>query len=374
MKTVLLSVFFSFTSCIVLSQVGIFVNDFKKVDSLLNIVYVKDEPGASIAIIQQGKIVFRKSYGVTNIYTGEEITSSTNFNIASLTKQFTALSVLQLAEKNKLSLTDKLSRFFPEMNKKVADVITVKELLTHSSGIIDHYDYTDTKQIHHAHNKNVFDAIKNLDSTYFIPGTQFRYSNTAYCLLALIIERISGMSYNAYLEKNIFQPAGMKHTTVWSEDSKIISTATGYDWDSSQNRFQKSGADEHIFFSTEGDGGIYTSVNDYLKWFIALQSTKIFSKSIVDSARALQFVIDKEKKLGYGCGWFIDESTAVKYVYHSGSNGGFRTFTFTIPQQNYLVVIFSNRSDIDLEELVLKINSILTPAGKPFTKIEVLTS
>ncbi|HXL58057.1 MAG TPA: serine hydrolase domain-containing protein, partial [Chitinophagaceae bacterium] len=273
-----------------------------------------------------------------------------------------------------LSLTDKLSRFFPEMNKKVAGVITVKQLLTHSSGIIDHYDHTDTKQMQHAHNGDVFNAIKNLDSTYFIPGTQFRYSNTAYCLLALIIERVSGISYNTYLEKNIFQPVGMKHTIVWNEHSKIISTATGYEWDSAQNRFEKSGADEHIFFSTEGDGGIYTSVEDYLKWFTALQSTKVFSKSIIDTARSLQFAFDKEKKLGYGCGWFIDESNALKYVYHSGSNAGFRTFSFTIPQQNYLVVIFSNRADIDLEELVLKINSILRPADKPFTKIEVLTS
>jgi D-alanyl-D-alanine carboxypeptidase len=85
-------------------------------------------------------------------------------------------------------------------------------------------------------------------------------------------------------------------------------------------------------------------------------------------------VIDKEKKLGYGCGWFIDESNGLRYIYHSGSNRGFRTFSFTIPDKNYLVLIFSNRTDIDLEEIVLKINQILGSTDKPFTKIEVLTS
>jgi len=371
MKNTILSAILLFISCLGLSQV---TNDLKKVDSLLSTIYLTDEPGASIAILQQSKIVLKKSYGVANIDAKEKITSSTNFNIASLTKQFTALAVLQLAEKNKLSLDDKLSRFFPEMNKKVADVVTIKELLTHSSGIIDHYDYVNTNHMHHAHNKDVFDAIKNIDSTYFVPGTQFMYSNTAYCLLALIIEKLSGLSYSTYLEKNVFQPVGMNHTSVWNEHSTIISPATGYEWDSIQNRFQESGADEHMFFSTEGDGGIYTSVNDYLEWFTALQSPKIFSKSIIDKARSLQYVIDKEKKLGYGCGWFIDESNALKYVYHSGSNGGFRTFSFTIPDKNYLILIFSNRTDIDPEELVLKINQILGPTDKPFTKIEVLTS
>jgi len=178
--------------------------------------------------------------------------------------------------------------------------------------------------------------------------------------------------YGTIDELNSF--IGLVNDHISDEHSKIILPATGYEWDSLQNKFRQSGALEHIFFSTEGDGGIYTSIDDYLKWFNALGATKIFSGSIIDAARTLQYVIDKERKLGYGCGWFIDESNTFKYVYHSGSNGGFRTFSFTIPKQNYAVVIFSNRADIDLEELVLKINRMLQPADQPFTKIEVLTS
>jgi len=374
-----MKIFFLFVSILIssipaLAQENLFMNNTKKVDSLLKSVYADDLPGASIAIVQHGKVIFKNSYGAREINSKEKISSSTNFNIASLTKQFTAMAILQLAEKNKLSLSDKLSRFFPEMNPKVADVITIKQLLTHSSGIPDHYDYTNTKNLRHAHDRDVFHAIKNADSTYFKPGSKFRYSNTAFCLLALIIEKTSGLPYAEYLQKNIFFPAGMKHSTVWNENTSIFQPAAGYEFDKTENKFRKSQAEENMFFSTEGDGGIYTSVDEYLKWFNALQSGKVFSKKITDEARSIEFAIDENKKLGYGYGWFIDSNDVSKKVYHSGSNGGFRSFSFTIPTQNILIVIFSNRADIDLEALVLKITHLLMPADKSFTKIEKLTS
>lgn len=374
MKIVLLFISILISSVPLFAQQNLFMNNTKKVDSLLKSVYADDLPGASVAIVHDGKVIFKSSYGVTQINSSEKISSSTNFNIASLTKQFTAMAILQLAEKNKLSLSDKLSRFFPEMNPKLADTITIKQLLTHSSGIPDHYGYTHTKDLHHVHDSDVLDAIKNADSTDFIPGSRFRYSNTAFCLLALVIEKTSGLPYAAYLQKNIFLPAGMKHSTVWNEYAPVFHPASGYEYDTTENKFRKSQGEENIFFSTEGDGGIYTSVDDYLKWFNALQSGKVFSKNITDEARSIQFAIDENKKLGYGYGWFIDSSDLSKKVYHSGSNGGFRSFSFTIPTQNTLIVIFSNRADIDLEALVLKITHLLIPADKPFTKIENLTS
>jgi CubicO group peptidase (beta-lactamase class C family) len=148
---------------------------------------------------------------------------------------------------------------------------------------------------------------------------------------------------------------------VWNEKATIEHVATGYEFDSATNGFKKSGADENIFFSTEGDGGIYTSVNDYLKWFAALQSGKIFSKEIIQQARSPQFSIDKEKHLSYGYGWFVDDSSTPRKVYHSGSNGGFRAYSFSIPEKNFLIVIFSNRDDVELEKLIKKIYTIISP-------------
>ena len=333
----------------------------RQVDSLLQTIYRTDAPGISISIIKDGSRIFENSYGLADLKTKKRLDSNTSFNIGSLTKQFTAFAILQLAEKKKLTLDDHISKFFPTLNKKVAETITVKELLTHSSGIIDHYELTATKNLPHAHIHDVLDAIQNTDSTYFMPGSYFRYSNTAYCLLSLIIEKISAMSYAEYLRKNIFVPLGMKQTVVWNEKEDIKNEASGYELDSTTNEFRKSGADENIFFSTEGDGGIYTSVSDYLKWFSALQSGKIFEKEMIRLARSPIFPIEDENHLSYGYGWFIDESSVPVKVYHSGSNGGFRAYSFSVPEKNFLIVIFSNRDDVDLEKLIKKIYTIIAP-------------
>jgi D-alanyl-D-alanine carboxypeptidase len=332
-----------------------------QIDSLLKTIYKTDAPGISISIIRNEKLIFKNGYGIADLETKTDLNSKTNFNIGSLTKQFTALAILQLAESKKLSLDDHLNKFFPGLDKKVAEAVTVKELLTHSSGIIDHYDLTNTKNMKHAHINDVLNAIKNTDSTYFPPGSHFRYSNTAYCLLSLIIEKISRVSYAQYLKKNIFMPLEMKKTVVWSEQENIESEASGYEFDSAANSFKKSGANENIFFSTEGDGGIYTSVDDYMKWFSALQSAKILQREMIRQARSSQFLIDKEKHLSYGYGWFVDESSMPAKVYHSGSNGGFRAYSFSIPEKNFLIVIFSNRDDVDLEKLIKKIYTIIAP-------------
>ena len=333
----------------------------RAIDSLFRTVYRNDEPGASIVIVQKGKPILKNSYGIANVETRQKITSATNFNVGSLTKQFTAMAILQLVEKKKISLDDKVSKFFPEMNKKIGDDITVEEMLTHSSGLVEHYDLTDTKNMKHAHNADVLNAIKNVDSTYFSPGSDFRYSNTAYCLLALMVEKVSGMPYSAYLKRNIFQPLGMRSSTVWSENEKIANKATGYEYDDTTKTFKRSDAKENIFFSTEGDGGIYTSIDEYLKWLNALQTAKTVSRENVNLARSPHFPIDKEKKLSYGYGWFVDESSSPRIVYHTGSNGGFRTYTYTIPDDGYVIVIFSNRTGVDLQNLILEINKILRP-------------
>lgn len=344
------------------------------VDSLLNTMYNNQQPGIAIGIVQNGKTIFTGGYGVKDVTTKQLIQASTNFNIASLTKQFTAMAVLQLAQQGKIKLNDSPGKYLPSLNKNVANKITIRQLLTHSSGLIDHYSYVKSNGLQHAHNIDVFKAIENIDSTYFTPGTQFRYSNTAFCTLALIIEKVSGTTYNNYMQQHIFIPAGMNHTAIWNEHTQVYQPATGYTLDSVTNKFIKSQAEEHVFFSTEGDGGVYTSVDDYIRWFNALQGGNIFNAAIVQQARSIEFAIDKTKQLGYGFGWFIDGGSGPVKVYHSGDNSGFRTFTFSIPSQNFLIVVFANRDDINIEELVQKIYSLLMPGAKPFTKVEELTS
>lgn len=348
------------------------MQQIKEVDSLLHTIYSAKLPGAAIGVVNEGKVIYKKGFGISNIDKPEKITSATDFNIASLTKQFTAMAILQLLEKKQLSLSDNLAHFFPSLHPVISEKITVRQLLTHSSGIPDHYSLTDTKNLKHAYDADVLRALGKADSTYFTPGLKFQYSNTAYCLLAMIIEKISGISFAEYLEKNIFQTANMLHSKIWNEHAKISNAAIGYHADSSGN-FIKSQAEENIFFSTEGDGGIYTSVDDYINWFRALQTGRVASQKSIEEARSIQFPF-KNKNCGYGFGWFIDSSNGFKKVYHSGSNGGFRTYSFTIPSRDFLIVIFSNRDDVELEKLVLQMCKILLPGVAPFTPEEHLTS
>ncbi len=357
---------------IIASQYSFSQKANKRIDSLLNSIYKSNEPGIAIAIQQNAKVIFEKGYGLANIQTKEKNDVISNFNIGSLTKQFTAFGILQLAAANLLSLDDTLIKFFPQFNKKVGSIITIRQLLTHSSGIIDHYAFVDTNIVKHATNKDVLNAVKNIDSTYFTPGTKYRYSNTAYCLLALIIEKVSGLVYRYYIKENIFVPLEMNHSQVLKMYNPIDNRVLGYD--TSQNVFKRLDADDAIFFSTEGDGGIYTSVTDYLKWFNSLQSGSLLSMPWIEKARSAEFPVDEKNKLSYGFGWFINEQNNFREVYHTGSNGGFRAIAFSIPSKNYLIVIFSNRTGIDLENIVQEINKILGVAGEFYTKIDALES
>jgi D-alanyl-D-alanine carboxypeptidase len=344
----------------------------RKIDSLLSSIYKSNEPGIAIAIQQNRKIIFEKAYGLANLETKEKISPVSNFNIGSLTKQFTAFGILQLAAANKLSLDDTLIKFFPQFNKKAGGRITIRQLLTHSSGIIDHYAFADTNIVKHATDKDVLNAVKNIDSTYFPPGTKYRYSNTAYCLLALIIEKVSGLSYPYYIKENIFLPLQMNHSQVLKINNPIDNRVLGYD--TLKNGFKRLDVNDAIFFSTEGDGGIYTSVTDYLKWINSLQSASLLEDEWIEKARSAQFPVDEKNKLSYGFGWFINEQNEFKEVYHTGSNGGFRAISFTIPSKNYLLIILSNRTGVDLESMVEEINKILRVGGKSYTKIDALES
>lgn len=346
----------------------------EQLDTLLQQYYKADEPGAAVAVIQKGKIVFEKCYGLANLGSNSPITPTTNFNIASITKQFTALAILQLAEKHSLSLDDRLSKYFPQLHPAVGNRVTIRHLLTHASGIKDHYPLVDTKTIRHATDQDVLKAVEKMDSLYFTPATGYRYSNTAYCLLSLIIEKVSGMSYTDYITKNIFGPLDMSASTVLNVGKPIHNRATGYAYDADKKQFRQSDADESVFFSTQGDGGIYTSLRDYVKWFRGLQKGKLLPSKTIRQARHIQNPIDSAHQLGYGFGWFIGAQEKPEVVYHTGSNGGFRAIVVTIPADDYAVIIFSNRTGIDLEKLAIEINRIFHQENKSFQSIESLIS
>lgn len=343
-----------------------------RLDSLMSAIYPIDKPGAAVAIVKNGKVIFKKGYGIADLDSKTINTPSTSFNIGSMTKQFTAYCILELQSQKKLSLDDKLIKFFPGFSPKVANAITIRNLLTHSSGIIDYYDYVDKKRYAEFWDKDILPAIKSIDSVYFPAGSKYRYSNTAYCLLSLIIEMVSGRPFPEFVRDNIFKPLKMEKSGVIHPDFKISNRAIGYEFEN--DSFKISDAKQSLFFSTMGDGGIYTSIDDYLKWIMAMQSGKMLYPHLIKEAQSPQFLIDSSKNISYGFGWFIAGFGDEKLIYHPGSNGGFRTIVFMKPSQKYSVVIFSNRGGIDLEDLVHQVNKIYEINDKPYVKPDSLNS
>ncbi len=344
------------------------------IDSLMKKYYTSNLPGAVIAVQQHQKTIFKKGYGLADLQTGMSITPDDNFNIGSLTKQFTAYALLDLCFKGKLSLADTIGKFFT-LPPAVASV-KISELLSHSSGIPDHYGFTDTSIVKHATDKDVLKALQNSDTLYFIPGTRYRYSNTAYCLLGMLIEKISGMSYPDFLKANVFGPLGIPDASVFKMDQHISRRVIGYERGTNGN-FIKSDAEESIFFSTEADGGIYISMNNYMKWCRTIENGKLSGTPMIKYAWQRHTPVQPASGLWYGCGWFIQESKDSLYpkkLYHTGFNGGFRTVVFMIPALDYCISIFSNRSDIDLEDLVSRINHMLHMPDNSFIKSGPLES
>lgn len=347
-------------------------NERARTDSVMSSIYQSGYPGAAIVVVKDGSVAFEKGYGLADLDSKAPITPSTNFNICSMTKQFTAYAILQLQREGKLSLDDKLSRFFPDFAPGVASTVSVRQLLTHSSGIMDHYSYVDRAQYKEFWDKDVLTALRSVDSVYFPPGSRYRYSNTAFCLLSLIIEKLSGEAYPAYICNHVFTPLNMMRSNVIQPDFKISDRAFGYE--RKEDTFRISDAKESLFFSTMGDGGVYTSIDEYLRWITAIQQKCVLDPDLVKEAQSAQFPIDTARNLSYGFGWFVAGRGDSKLVYHTGSNGGFRTIVLTKPSAKYAVVMFSNQSSVDLEDLVRVINRIYAIDDKAFVKLETLIS
>ncbi|MGE5315192.1 MAG: serine hydrolase domain-containing protein, partial [Acidobacteriota bacterium] len=170
----------------------------------------------------------------------------------------------------------------------------------------------------------------------------------------------------------IFSPLRMTRSDVIRPGFAVAERAFGYEFE--KDSFRIADAKESLFFSTQGDGGIYTSIDDYLKWLRAIELGKGLDPALVKKAQSPEFPIDTARHLFYGYGWFTAGSGADRVIYHTGSNGGFRTIVFMKPSARYSVVIFSNRTGIDLEQLIRNINAITGVDDQALVRLDSLIS
>ncbi len=328
----------------------------ERLDSVMRAHNLPTTPGAALLVVVDGKTIFKKGYGLANNETKAGITPETNFRMASVTKQFTAMGILLLEKDGKLSLDAPLTTFFPDFNLHVGRQVRIRHLLTHSSGIPDYEAVMNPQQHEQLLDTDVLMLIKNRDSLYFEPGTQFRYSNSAYCLLALVIEQVSGKSFASFLKQRIFHPLHMTQSTVYEAGKPIPNRAMGYK--KQDNSFVFS--DQSVTSATKGDGGVYMSLADYQKWTDALRMGTLLdlTKVLTRTGKA----IPQTRGSYYGAGWFYQQPDK-PILFHSGSTCGFNNYVVSIPSKRFLMACFSNKADNKANASAIM--KILVDAGYP---------
>ena len=316
-----------------------------RIDALFASFDHPNAPGATVMVVRDGKPIFAKGYGLANLDTKSPCTTNTNFRLASVTKQFTAMAIMILAERNQLSLGESLTAFFPEF-PAYGKAITVRHLLTHTSGLIDYEDVIPEGTTIPVLDQDVLRLLMKQDKTNFTPGSQYRYSNSAYALLALIVEVRSGQTFARFLKENIFEPLKMTSTLAYEEGfSSVPNRAFGHTLKS--NRWLRT--DQSLTSAVLGDGGVYSSVTDLARWDQALYKSKLVSEPMLRVAFSPLTPTDKPGR-SYGFGWYITEYRGVKEIYHSGETIGFRTRLIRYPEKNFTIIILANRSDTKLDD------------------------
>jgi len=312
----------------------------QKLDAYLLAAHKENRFNGNALIAQQGKILLRKSYGYKNFAAHVLDDSNTIFQIGSITKQFTATIILRLQEEGKLSVRDKLDEYFPQF--KYAGEITIENLLTHTSGI---YNYTndidegDSAIVCNPVAKQLVLDIMFKHKLDFKPGTQFRYDNSGYYLLGLIIGKVTGKSYEQNMRDIIFKPLQMNHSLFDFKHSADTNIATGYQTlnDSIQKEASAWRWDSTVSYAA---GGIWSTTGDMYKWALAIAKKKILS---ADSWKTMLTPhLDK-----YGYGVFIDSLFGKRTISHGGGIPGFIAYLDYYPAEDVTIILLNNKGWFD---------------------------
>ncbi len=304
-------------------------------------------PGLAVMAVKNGEVVFKKGYGLSNLETEEKITSSTNFCLASVSKQYTAMAIAILEEQGKISSDDFVIQYFTDFPKHMEE-IKVCHLIYHLSGLPYYEDEfcftTMDKKI--VTNDDIYHFYKNISQLDFKPGNRFEYSNGGYNLLATLVERVSGLSFQDFVRKNIFEPANMTKSTVITYPSEIENRAASYSaWPFFEN------IDYNSCNALYGEGGIYSSLDDTEGWIKALDNDELISPKMKEKVFT-PAITNSGDTLDYGYGWEFDNFYKHKMISHSGGWLGFNTIIANFPEDNLWLVAYANSKAISTENAV----------------------
>lgn len=347
-------IFFSFSAMTSLLAQSLTKKQKAQIDFLMSAYDGSTLPSASLAVMMGDKVVYKKSYGMADLEAGKKAASGTNYRLASVSKQFTAAAVIRLIEKKKLSYQTTLTEIFPGF-PDYGKAITVHHLLNHTSGLVDYEDLIPDSVTIPVLDADVLRIMTGIDSVYFAPGEKYQYSNTAYALLALAVEKYSGMKYPDYLKKYIFTPSGMKNTLAYVNGyNEVPNRAYGY----SIRLDTARRTDQSVTSSVLGDGGIYSNIDDLTAWCTALNNGKLLTRKSWALATTRKQLNDGTP-VNYGYGWHLKKWRGMEAVWHSGSTIGFRNVLYRIPEKKLSVIILTNRNSGTNEDSAEKIIAVI---------------
>lgn len=306
--------------------------------------YVKREmakeqvPGLSLVVVKDGKIIKSAGYGYANLEVKAPATPETIYQIQSVTKQFTATAVMMLAEEGKIVLDDKVSLYLTGAPQAWRN-ITVRNLLTHTSGIKDYINEPTTSLRLDVSDEDVFNATIKRELN-FQPGEKYAYSNTNYFLLSIIIHKLTGKTYGEYLNERIFKPLGMSNTRIYSQTDIIPNRASGYLLDN--GKLQNGGYYAASILGYAG-GGIITNVLDMAKWDAGLYDEKLLKRSSFEQMWT-SGKLNNGKSTGYGFGWAIGDLKGHRLVTHNGAHtSGFASAITRYLDDKLTIVVLTNQ-------------------------------
>jgi CubicO group peptidase (beta-lactamase class C family) len=306
--------------------------------------YEGNVPGASVLVLRGDEVVYRGSFGMADLEARIAATPATHYRLASVSKQFTAAAILLLDERGSLSLEDRVRKHLPSL-PAAADPVTIRHLLTHTSGLVDYEDVMPPDSARQLRDADVLRLLESQPSMYFAPGTDYRYSNSGYALLALIVEKVSGRSFTEFLREEVFGPLDMTTSVAHVEGvTTVANRAYGYTFD--DGAWKRT--DQSTTSAVLGDGGIYASVDELAHWLPALDSGRF-------AEAAVPRVATDVEGMHYGYGFRIHEHRGRRVISHTGETIGFRNALVRFPEDKLSVVVLTNRNEGKSLELALKI-------------------
>ena len=309
----------------------------KRIDAVMAEIYKPGEPGAAIIVRKDGKTIFRKGYGMADMELGVPVEPDMVFRLGSITKQFTAVSILILAEQGKLSLRDEITKVLPDFPTQ-GRTITIEHLLTHTSGLKSYTNLSEWLPLWRKDMtvREIIDLTKDKPME-FAPGERWNYNNTGYVLLGAVIEKVSGLTHEDYVNKNIFGPLGMKHSYYGNSERIIPRRIPGY-------QMGKDGFVNAPYLSMTqpyAAGSLLSSVDDLAIWNDAVFSGKLLKKEWLDKAFT-PYPLKNGGSTGYGYGWFIANYQGHRFIEHGGGINGFSTYEMTLPEDHIFLAILTN--------------------------------